>query len=233
MVWVNNWLIRDLSTPFGGVKHSGVGREGGKYSLEFYSETKNVYIHLPRPTPSGATNQLIVTPAVVPAATLPSVSVAPPAAPAPAPSATSSNSGGVIDVSAAPKPVGAYPHARQHGNLLFLSGIGPRTPGTNAIPGGPIRDADKNPLEYDVAAQTHQVITNIKIILEGCGATLKDIIDVQVFLIDMDRDFSAFNKVYGEYFKDIQATRTTIAINALPTPIAVEFKVIAKVPGSS
>ena len=136
----------------------------------------------------------------------------------------------VIDVAAAPKPVGAYPHARRHGNLLFLSGIGPRTPGTNVIPGGPIRDANKNPLNYDVEAQTRQVIENIKIILQGCNATLDNIIDVQVFLIDMDRDFATFNKVYAEYFTNIQATRTTIAINALPTPIAVEFKVIATAP---
>jgi 2-aminomuconate deaminase len=139
----------------------------------------------------------------------------------------------VIELSHAPKPVGAYPHARREGDLLFLSGIGPRQAGTNSIPGGPIRDANNQPQEYDVAAQTRQVIENVKLVLEGCGATLKDIIDVQVFLVNMDRDFAAYNQVYAEYFTNIKATRTTIAIRALPTPIAVEFKVIARAPGSS
>ncbi|RYH00748.1 RidA family protein [archaeon] len=139
----------------------------------------------------------------------------------------------MIAVAAAPKPVGAYPHARREGNLLFLSGIGPRTPGTNEIPGGPIRDSHKQPLNYDVELQTRQVVENVRTVLAGCGAVLEDVIDVQVFLVDMDRDFPAFNRVYAEYFQHIQATRTTIAIRALPTPIAVEFKVIARAPPQS
>ena len=142
-------------------------------------------------------------------------------------SSSSETSGSVVNTQKAPKPVGAYPHARRVGDLLFLSGVGPRQPGTDAIPGGPIRDADKNPLDYDAAAQTRAVIENIRIILEASGSSLDRVIDVQAFLIDMDRDFKAYNKVYAEYFTDIQATRTTIAIRALPTPIAVEFKVIA------
>lgn len=133
-------------------------------------------------------------------------------------------------VAAAPKPVGAYPHARRVGNLLFLSGIGPRDPATNQVPGGPIRDpVTKQPLDYDIRAQTRAVIENIKTILEGCGSSLDKVVDVQCFLIDMDRDFKGFNEVYNEYFAGIQATRTTVSIRALPTPIAVEFKVIATV----
>ena len=228
IVWVNSWMVRDLNTPFGGIKDSGVGREGGSHSLEFFSESKNIYIHLPRPTPTP----VVAAPAPAPL---------PPAAPTSSTATTATVTAqtrtatgtNIIDVAQAPKPVGAYPHARRHGNLLYLSGIGPRTPGTNAVPGGPIRDANKNPLPYDVQSQTRQVIENVKTILKGCDATLNDIIDVQVFLIDMDRDFAQFNAVYGEHFKDIRATRTTVSISALPTPIAVEFKVIAAVPGTT
>ncbi len=133
----------------------------------------------------------------------------------------------VINTNAAPKPVGAYPHARQVGDLLFLSGVGPRQPNTDEIPGGAIRDRDGQAQEYDVALQTKAVIENIRIILEASGSSLERVVDVQAFLIDMDRDFKEYNRVYAEYFTDIQATRTTIAIRALPTPIAVEFKVIA------
>lgn len=133
----------------------------------------------------------------------------------------------IITVKAAPAPVGAYPHARQVGELLFLSGVGPRQPNTDAIPGGAIRGADGQAQEYDVAEQTKAVIENIRIILEASGSSLERVVDVQVFLIDMDRDFKEYNRVYAEYFTEIQATRTTIAITALPTPIAVEFKVIA------
>ena len=132
-----------------------------------------------------------------------------------------------ISTDAAPAPVGAYPHARRVGDLLVLSGIGPRTPGTDAIPGGPIRDASGAPRDYDVAAQTEQVIKNVKAILAAAGSSLDRVLDVQVFLIDMDRDFKAFNAVYKEHFEGIGATRTTVAISALPTPIAVEFKIVA------
>lgn len=127
----------------------------------------------------------------------------------------------------APKPVGAYPHARKVGELLFLSGVGPRQPGTDAIPGGPIRDAAGAPRDYDVAAQTRATIENVKTILEASGSSLERAVDVTCFLIDMDRDFQTFNAVYREYFQAIQPTRTTVAIRALPTPIAVELKVIA------
>jgi 2-aminophenol/2-amino-5-chlorophenol 1,6-dioxygenase subunit alpha len=137
---------------------------------------------------------------------------------------------GAVHVKAAPKPVGAYPHARREGDLLFVSGIGPRNPADNSIPGGPIRTPDGKINDYDIRAQTHAVIANIRTILESCGARLEDCIDVTCFLVNMDRDFAGFNEVYGQYFKDIQATRTTLAVSALPTPIAVELKVIARSP---
>ena len=137
--------------------------------------------------------------------------------------------GGVITINTpnAPNPVGAYPHARRVGDLLYLSGVGPRQPGTNAIPGGPIRDSDGLALEYDIEAQTQAVIDNIRVILEAVGSSIDNVIDVTAFLIDMDRDFAGYNQVYRRTFEPIQATRTTVAITALPTPIAVEFKVIA------
>jgi 2-aminomuconate deaminase len=135
-----------------------------------------------------------------------------------------------ISTDAAPAPVGAYPHARVVGDLIFLSGVGPRQPVTNAIPGGPIVNSEGAPQDYDIEAQTRAVIENVSVILQATGASLSDVVDVQAFLVDMDRDFKGYNRVYAEYFTDIQATRTTIAITALPTPIAVEFKVIAQVP---
>jgi 2-aminophenol/2-amino-5-chlorophenol 1,6-dioxygenase alpha subunit len=135
---------------------------------------------------------------------------------------------GVIHAEAAPVPVGAFPHARRVGNLLFVSGMGPRTPGTDTVPGGPVRDEQGNRLEYDIEAQTRAVIENIRTVLEASGSSLDKVFDVQCFLIDMDRDFETFNRVYAEYFGKIQATRTTVQIDRLPTPIAVEFKVMAE-----
>jgi len=132
-----------------------------------------------------------------------------------------------IRTTKAPDPVGAYPHARRVGDLLYLSGVGPRQPGTNAIPGGPIHDTDGAPLNYDIAAQTQAVIDNVAVILEAAGSSLEQVVDITVFLVDMPRDFSAYNVVYNQTFEPIQATRTTVAVLALPTPIAVEFKVIA------
>lgn len=133
----------------------------------------------------------------------------------------------IVKAGNAPTPVGAYPHARKVGDLLYLSGVGPRQPVTNEIPGGPVKDDQGKSLKYDVAAQTRAVIENVKTILEASGSSLEKVFDITIFLVDMDRDFKEFNKVYAEYFSKIQPTRTTIAITALPTPIAVEFKVIA------
>lgn len=127
----------------------------------------------------------------------------------------------------APDPVGAYPHARQVGDFLFLSGVGPRQAGTNEIPGGPIKDASGQPRDYDIRLQTEAVIANVKAVLAACGASLHDVVDITVFLVDMDRDFAGYNEVYAKHFTEIQAARTTMAIRALPTPIAVEFKVVA------
>ncbi|MBL0211166.1 MAG: hypothetical protein IPQ13_09690 [Holophagaceae bacterium] len=151
--------------------------------------------------------------------------------PAPGPSPASGSEAIHASAQSAPKPVGAYPHARREGGFIFVSGIGPRQPETDEIPGGPVRDPSGQPLDYDAAAQTRAVIENIKAILEEAGSRLEDVVDCQCFLIDMGRDFAAFNAVYTEYFQAIQATRTTVEVRALPTPIAVELKVIARVRG--
>ena len=135
---------------------------------------------------------------------------------------------GSVNSESAPKPVGAYPHARKVGDLIYLSGVGPRQPGTNAIPGGPIHDSNGTPLEYDIKAQTQAVIDNITRILEEAGSSINNVLDVTSFLIDMDRDFAGYNEVWAETLGKVGPTRTTLAIRALPTPIAVEMKVIAK-----
>ena len=130
----------------------------------------------------------------------------------------------------APEPVGAYPHARRVGDLVFLSGVGPRKPGTKQIPGVNL-NADGEIESYDVAVQTESVIENIRIILEDSGLRLENVVDVQVFLTNMKKDFKIFNEIYAKHFTDVGATRTTIEVGALPTPIAVEFKVIAHAGG--
>lgn len=128
----------------------------------------------------------------------------------------------------APAPVGAYPHARRVGNLLFLSGIGPREPGTNDIPGNEY-DAAGNLVKYDIAAQCHSVFHNIKVVLEDAGSSWVRIVDVTVFLTNMKDDFPIYNKLYAEYFKENRPCRTTLEIKSLPTPIAIELKVIATI----
>lgn len=132
-----------------------------------------------------------------------------------------------IDVAKAPEPVGAYPHARRFGELLFLSGVGPRKAGTKQIPGVTLNAAGEIEA-YDVAVQTEAVIENVKVILEASGSSFEKIIDVQVFLTNMKKDFKIYNEVYAKHFTRIGATRTTVEVGALPTPIAVEFKVIAQ-----
>jgi len=127
-----------------------------------------------------------------------------------------------------PSAVGAYPHLYKSADFLFVSGMGPRTPDTNEIPGGPVRDEDGNTLDYDIRAQTHSVINNVRVILEAHGSSLDDVVDVLVFLVDMERDFPGYNEVYSHYFAEILPARTTVAVDALPTSIAIELKVIAK-----
>ena len=133
---------------------------------------------------------------------------------------------GSVNTESAPKPVGAYPHARKVGNMLFLSGVGPRQPGTNAIPGGPIHNEEGDPLDYDIKAQTHAVVDNVRRIVEEAGASMEQVVDVTTFLVDMKRDFAGYNEVWAETLGKVGPTRTTLAIDALPTPIAVEMKVI-------
>jgi 2-aminomuconate deaminase len=125
-------------------------------------------------------------------------------------------------------PLGAYPHARRAGNLLFLSGIGPRNPKDNSIPGLEL-NKDGKIVKYDIEAETHAVFANVKAVLEASGSRWDKIIDVTVFLTNMKKDFPVYNKIYSEYFKDVQACRTTVEVKSLPTPIAIELKVIATV----
>ena len=133
-----------------------------------------------------------------------------------------------IESSKAPEPVGLYPHARKVGNLLFLSGVGPREQNTKKIPRVEL-DANNQIISYDIATQCHSVFRNIKYILEDSGSSWQNIIDVTVFLTNMKDDFAIYNKIWAEYFKDNLPCRTTIEINKLPTPIAIELKVIAVV----
>ena len=138
-----------------------------------------------------------------------------------------------IHASDAPKPVGLYPHSRKVGTLLFLSGVGPRVAGSDAndsgVPGLKL-DHNGNFLEFDFEAQVHSVFENVRKILEASGATWNDLVDVQVFLVNMKRDFHTFNRIYAEYFKQNQPCRTTVEINSLPTPIAIELKCVAALP---
>ena len=128
----------------------------------------------------------------------------------------------------APEPVGLYPHARRVGNLLFLSGIGPRERGTDKIPGVEL-DAHGNILSHDIAAQCHSVFKNVRTVLEEAGSRWENLVDVTVFLTDMKTDFQIYNKIYAEYFHSNQPCRTTVEVGALPTPIAIELKCIATI----
>ena len=136
----------------------------------------------------------------------------------------------VIRASTAPRPVGSYPHARRVGNQLFLSGIGPRDPATNAIVGN-VHDADDRLIGYDIDAQTRTLFANVRAVLEASGAHWEDLVDVTVYLTDMAADFARYNAVWAEYFPDIDTApcRTTVGISALPTPIAIELKCVAVV----
>ena len=139
---------------------------------------------------------------------------------------------GIVRTEAAPAPVGAYPHARRVGDLLFLSGVGPRQPGSNAIPGN-VHDAGGRLVGYDIEAQCRQVFANVRAVLESSGAAWGDLVDVTVFLTDMQRDFAVYNRVYAEYFAGVEACRTTLGVTALPTPIAIELKCVAALPARS
>ena len=131
-----------------------------------------------------------------------------------------------VHSSKAPEPVGLYPHARKVGNLLFLSGVGPRERGAKKIPGVEL-DEKGNVIHYDIEAQCHSVFKNVKVILEEAGSSWDKIVDVTVFLTNMKDDFPKYNSLWAEYFKDSTPCRTTVEINGLPTPIAIELKVIA------
>lgn len=133
-----------------------------------------------------------------------------------------------IESSRAPEPVGLYPHARRVGNLLFLSGVGPRERGTKTIPGVELNDAGEI-VSYDIETQCRSVFQNVRYIVEDAGSSWEKIVDVTVFLTNMKDDFLIYNKIYAEYFADNRPCRTTVEVNSLPTPIAIELKVIATI----
>lgn len=133
-----------------------------------------------------------------------------------------------IESSKAPEPVGLYPHARLVGNLLFLSGVGPRERGTKKIPGVEL-DEHGNITAYDIETQCRSVFDNVRTIVEEAGSSWSQVVDVTVFLTNMKDDFKTYNRIYAEYFADNQPCRTTIEIKSLPTPIAIELKVIATI----
>ena len=134
----------------------------------------------------------------------------------------------IINTNTAAKPLGSYPHARKVGDLLFLSGIGSRSAIDNKIPGLEL-DEKGNIIKYDIEAECHSVFANVKAVLEASGSSWDKMIDVTVFLTNMKSDFPVYNKIYGDYFKDVQACRTTVEVKSLPTPIAIELKVIATI----
>lgn len=134
----------------------------------------------------------------------------------------------IINTNAAAIPLGSYPHARKVGNLLFLSGIGSRNAIDNKIPGLQL-DENGKIIQYNIEAECHAVFANVKAVLEASGSKWENMIDVTVYLTNMKEDFAVYNKIYGDYFKDVQACRTTVEVVSLPTPIAIELKVIATV----
>ncbi len=134
----------------------------------------------------------------------------------------------VIESSNAPEPVGPYPHARRVGNLLFLSGVGPRKRGSQSIPGVELDSLGKV-VKYDIEVQCRSVFENVRTILEDAGSGWDRLVDVTVFLTDMRRDFAAYNRIYAEFFKHNQPCRTTVEVTALPTQIAIELKCIATI----
>jgi 2-aminomuconate deaminase len=134
----------------------------------------------------------------------------------------------IIHTDKASAPLGSYPHARKVGNLLFLSGIGPRNHKDNSIPGLEL-DAEGNIVKYDIEAECHSVFANVKAVLEASGSSWHKIIDVTVFLTNMKKDFPTYNRIYADYFTSVQACRTTVEVKSLPSPIAIELKVIATV----
>ena len=134
----------------------------------------------------------------------------------------------ILNSDKAPEPVGLYPHARKVGNLLFLSGVGPRKKGSKDIPGVTLDD-NKKIIAYSIEEQCHSVFQNVRYILEASGSRWENLVDVTVFLTNMKDDFATYNKIYAEYFKDNLPCRTTVEINCLPTPIAIELKCIATI----
>ncbi len=133
-----------------------------------------------------------------------------------------------IDSQRAPEPVGSYPHARRVGNLLFLSGVGPRKRGEKAVPGVQLDEQGKI-VSYDIDVQCRLVFENVRLILEEAGSHWDKLVDVTVFLTNLEQDFSTYNRLYAEHFKGNQPCRTTVGVSKLPTPIAIELKCVATI----
>ena len=126
-------------------------------------------------------------------------------------------------------PRGAYPHVKVVGDFIFVSGTSSRRP-DNTIAGVDIID-EMGTKRLNIEVQTREVLKNIDINLQKVGASLKDVVDVTSFLVNMN-DFTGYNKAYAEFFdKETGPARTTVAVHQLPHPdLVVEIKVLAYKP---
>lgn len=119
----------------------------------------------------------------------------------------------IIFTEKAPKPIGPYSQAIKVGNFLFISGQIPVDPERGKL------------VEGDIGAQTHQVLKNIRAIVEAAGGTLNNVVKVTVYLDDMD-DFAEMNEVYSQYFSESKPARAAIEVSRLPKNVKIEIEAI-------